>query len=128
MAYMSQETKARLAPAIKEVCRKHGIKATISVRSHMTLELNVSAGKIDFLASGKRMGSIGQDVTKVDYSINTYWYHRHFDGEALTFLTEVIAAMNDGNHNNSDPMTDYYDVGWYIEVKLGSYEKPYQLI
>lgn len=128
MAYMSQETKARLTPAIKEVCRRYGIKATISLENHSTLCLNISAGKIDFLASGQRMNSIGPDVTKLDYALNTYWYKRHFDYEALDFLTEVIAAMNDGNHDNSDPMTDYFDVGWYIGVNLGRYNKPYQLI
>lgn len=128
MAHMSQETKARLAPAIKEVCRRHGIKSTLSVRHHMTLELNITAGKIDFLASGKRMNSIGPDVKELDYALNTYWYQRHFDHEALDFLNEVIAAMNDGNHNRSDLMTDYHDVGWYIGVNLGRYNKPYQLI
>ena len=31
--------------------------------------------------------------------------------------------MNVGNHDNSDPMTDYFDVGWYISVNLGRWDK-----
>jgi len=33
--------------------------------------------------------------------------------------------MNEGNHDNSDIMTDYFDVGWYISVRLGKWDKPY---
>ena len=26
-----------------------------------------------------------------------------------------------------DAMTDYYDVGWYVDVNIGTWEKPYKL-
>lgn len=126
MAYMNQERKAQLAPAIKAICKKYGIKATLSVSNHATLCLNVSSGKIDFLASGKRCGSIaGKD--EVDFTVNPYWYHEHFDGVAKDFLTEAHQAMNVGNHDNSDITTDYFDVGWYVHVNLGRWNKPYKL-
>jgi hypothetical protein len=126
MAYMNQEKKAKLAPKIKEICKRYGIKATLSVSNHATLNLNVQSGKIDFLASGKRCGSIaGKD--HVDFTVNPYWYHEHFDGIAKDFLTEVHEAMNVGNHDNSDIMTDYFDVGWYAHVNLGRWNKPYKL-
>ena len=127
MAYMNQERKAQLAPAIKAICRKYGIKATISVNNYSTLNLNVKSGKIDFLASGKRCGSYGEDNTEVANTVNPYWYHQHFDGVALEFLTKVHEAMNTGNHDNSDIMTDYFDVGWYAHVNLGRWNKPYKL-
>ena len=41
------------------------------------------------------------------------------------FLSEVIPAMNNGNHDNSDIQTDYFDVGWYIDVNIGKWNKPY---
>jgi hypothetical protein len=33
--------------------------------------------------------------------------------------------MNAGNHNNSDVQSDYFDVGWYIDVNIGKWNKPY---
>ena len=45
--------------------------------------------------------------------------------KALAFLSEVIPAMNVGNFDNSDPMTDYFHVGWYVDVNLGRWDKPY---
>jgi hypothetical protein len=33
--------------------------------------------------------------------------------------------LNTGNHDNSDSQTDYFDVGWYVDVKVGKWNKPY---
>jgi len=111
MAYMNQEMKKELAPAIKEICKKHGIKATLGVRDYSQLVLNIKSGSIDFDAD----------------RINEYWYHEHFadNAKALAFLSEVIPAMNIGNFDKSDVQTDYFHVGWYISVNLGKYDKPY---
>ena len=49
MAYMSQERKQNLAPAIKAVLKKYGVKATIAVRNHSTLVVNIKSGSIDFI-------------------------------------------------------------------------------
>ena len=111
MAYMNQEKKKKLAPKIKEILKKYNMKGTLSVDNYSTLNLNLKSGSIDF----------GTD------RINEYWYKDHFSDnpEALAFLSEVIPAMNNGNHDNSDMMTDYFDVGWYVSVNLGKWDKPY---
>ena len=36
--------------------------------------------------------------------------------------------MNDGNHDRSDPQSDYFDVGWYVDVNIGKWNKPYTLV
>ena len=51
MAYMSQEKKAEIAPAIKAICKKYGVKASVAVRHHSTLVLNIKSGKIDFIGN-----------------------------------------------------------------------------
>lgn len=119
MAYISQQTKAGLAPTIKAICKKHGVKATLAVGNHMTLILNVNSGKIDFFGDYELEGVNG------DIRVNPYHYKSHFVGRSLRFLSEVIPAMNKGNHDNSDPMTDYFDVGWYIDVNIGRWNRPY---
>ena len=132
MAYVSQELKKSLAPVIKRICQKHGVKATLAVRHHSTLCLNIKSGKIDFLESYNRLGMQESRPDHLQFtpetryiSVNPYHYKRHFDGKALKFLSEVIPAMNKGNHDNSDIMTDYFDVGWYIDVNIGKWDKPY---
>ena len=123
MAYMNQEKKAKIAPAVKAILKKYNVKASLAVRNHMTLVLNVKQGPIDFI---KDFGN-PEDAAKFGIQVNTYWYQDHFVGESKKFLTEVITAMNDGNHDRSDIQTDYFDVGWYVDVNIGQWNKPYAL-
>lgn len=116
MAYMSQEMKKEKAPEIKSICKKYGVKATLAVRHHSTLILNVASGPIDFLAGMDR-----------DYhSIHHSWIDK-YKGEAKKFLTEVSDVMMRGNWDKSDIMTDYFNVGWYTEINIGKWNKPYIL-
>ena len=121
MAYMNQERKAALSPAIKAICKKYGVKATLSVHHYSTLVLNISAGDIDFFGD-----SISQKNSTY-MTVNEHWYQDHFTGRSKEFLSKVIPAMMVGNHDRSDIMTDYFDVGWYIDVNIGRWNKPYKL-
>ena len=133
MAYVSQELKSKLSPAIKAVCKKYGIKASIAVRNHMTLTLNVKSGKIDFIGNSNRV--CGADFYQVSRGfkpnttgydqVNPYHFQSHYDGDAKAFLSEVLAVMNDGNWDKSDIQSDYFNVGWYVDVNIGSWNKPY---
>lgn len=133
MAYVSQELKKSIAPVIKTICKKYGVKATLAVRNHSTLVLNIKSGKIDFIGNSNRVcGADHYQVargfkpnTSGHEDVNPYHYKSHFDGQALSFLKEVIPAMNNGNHDNSDIQSDYFDVGWYIDVNIGKWDSPY---
>jgi len=111
MAYMSQEKKRKLAPGIKSVLKKYGMKGTIAVDNHSSLVVNLKSGPIDFGASYNQ--------------VNPYWVDKHYEGDAKSFLMELVEAMNVGNYDNSDIMTDYFDVGWYININVGKWNKPY---
>ena len=133
MAYMSQENKKGKEPTIKAICKTYGIKASLAVDNHSTLVLNVKSGSIDFIGNYNKVAKenyrgvweFSPATDEID--VNVYHYHNHFNGKAKQFLTDVITAMNVGNHNNSDLMSDYFDVGWYIDVRIGRWNKPYIL-
>lgn len=117
MAYMGQKEKASLAPGIKKVLAKFGMKGSLSIQNHSTLVLKVKSGKIDF-SPFMRDPKRGLDV-------NHYWIADHFDGKAKDFLVAVKEAMMVGNYDHSDSMTDYFCVGWYISIRIGEWNKPY---
>jgi hypothetical protein len=133
MAHMNQVKKAVIAAKIKPILAKYGVKGSLSVRHHSTIVLTLKSGKIDFIENLNRVcGSSHyqtsngfRPVTRGHVDVNPYWYQDHFDGKAKKFLTEVLAAMNVGNHDNSDIQTDYFDVGWYVDVNVGKWNKPY---
>lgn len=112
MAYMNQERKKAIAPKVAAVLKKYKLKGSLAVQHHSTLVLNIRSGEIDFDTSAGR-------------SVNNYWYKEHYTGSALSFLDEVMPLLNAGNHDNSDIMTDYFDVGWYVTINIGQWDKPY---
>lgn len=115
MAYMSQEHKAELAPSIKKVLKKYGMQGSIAVRHYSTLVVNIKSGKLDFL----------KERNNTYIQVNPYHIDSNYKGLQRDFLLELRKAMMSGNHDNSDVMTDYFDVGWYIDINIGKWNKPY---
>jgi len=114
MAYVSKEDKAKLAPLVKAVLKKYNMKGAISVRHHSSLVVKLMKGPIDF-------GS--------NTSVNEYWIDKHYDGKAKEFLSELIVAMKGPDFfDNSDIQSDYFHRSHYIDIYVGTYDKPYMLI
>lgn len=138
MAYMNQERKAKIVSLVKPILAKYGIKATFAVRSHMTICLNIKSGKIDFIENyiqtdiAKNYGNKMSD-DQVAYirknqalDVNPYWYHEHFSGKAKAFLSEVLPALKGADwYDESDAQTDYFNTAYYVDVNIGSWDKPY---
>ena len=133
MAYMSQEKKAKIAPKIKAILAKYKVKGSLAVRHHSTLVLNLKSGSIDFIANSNKV--CGNDHYQVSRGfrpntggydqVNPYHFKDHYDGVALDFMREVFHAMNDGNWDKSDIQSDYFNVGWYVDVNVGKWDKHY---
>jgi hypothetical protein len=132
MAFMNQEKKAKLAPGIKAVLKKYGVKGSLAVRNYSTLVMNIKSGPIDFIGNFNEVRmdrrTNPDDLAKDYLQINPYWYQEHFTGKAHKFLSELFREMNAGNHDRSDIMTDYFDVGWYVDVNIGNWNKPYEVM
>lgn len=133
MAYMSQDTKKRIAANVKPILKKYGIKGSLAVRNHSTLVLNIREGVIDFIRNSNETCAAdpyqvahGVQPSRDHIDVNPYHYTKHFSGVALYFLDEVMRAMNTGNHNRSDVQTDYFDVGWYVDINIGRWDTPYK--
>jgi hypothetical protein len=140
MAYISQDTKAKLAPTIKAILKKYGVKGTLSIRHHSSLVLTLKSGKIDFvenyIATDASKGyGIPMSADQVAYirkngylDVNTYWIDSHYSGKAKDFLTEVKAAMEGPDFfNEDDAQTDYFHRSHYIDINVGKWNKPYTI-
>ena len=113
MAYMNVEMKKARTPAVKAVLKKYGMTGTLSIRNNSTLVLTLSSGKIAF--------DLGEDTYR---DVNVYHIPHHYEGIARDFLMEVDVAMNEGNYDNSDIQSDYFDIGFYTAIKIGKWNKP----
>lgn len=139
MAYMSQETKAKIVAAVKPILKKYGLKGTFAVRNHSTIVLNIKSGKIDFIenyikADVEKSYAKHMSEDQIAYirknrliDVNPYWFQEHFSGKAKAALTEIFVAMKRAGewYDNSDSMTDYFDTAYYVDVNIGKWNKPY---
>ena len=134
MAYVSQEYKAKVAPIVKALCKKYGVKGSLSVRHHSTLVLTVKSGKLDFINNfnntiAERVG--GNRVNPADkyLQVNVYWCHEHFSGKAKDFMVEAVKALKGPDYfDKSDIMTDYFHTSHYVDINVGSWNKPYEVL
>jgi len=112
MAWMNQEKKSEIAPAVKSILKQHGAKGSLSVRHNSTLVLTITESPFD----------IGDHA-----SINPYHFREFYkdDPEFVEFVGKLHDAMMVGNWDKSDIMTDYFNVGWYVEIRFGKWNKPH---
>jgi len=139
MAYISQEDKKALAPAIKAVLKKYGVKGSIAINHHSSLVVNIKSGVLDFLGASQKYNDhraewAWRHAHKVGgyLQVNTSWCEQWMEeiGETKIskFYGELIKAMKGtGWYNNSDIMTDYFDIAYYTDINIGKWNKDYVL-
>lgn len=120
MAFMSQERKAGIAAELKRVIPK-GWKYSVAVRDRSTICLTIAAAPVDLLAG------LPVAFEARHRHMNPYhWRPQNtWQPEIRDVFASIFAAMNRGNHDRSDPMTDYFDVGWYVDVNIGRWDRPF---
>ena len=143
MAYVSQEMKKDLAPQIKAVLKKYGLKGSIGVRHHSSLVVNIKSGILDLVGASnkhrieeaKRRGNEPyiDNYIQVNENYVSDWMKAIGESKIAKFYDELVAAMKGVGsqsvewYNNSDIMTDYFDRAYYIDINVGQWNKPYEV-
>lgn len=111
MAYMNQEMKSEIVTELKKVIPSDW-KYSVSVEHHSTIVLTISQAPIDL-------------KSMVPSGISSHHLHTYFSGDILDTFKKIYAALNLKNYNNSDTYTDYHDVGHYVTIRIGKWNKPF---
>ena len=133
MAYYSQDRKKTIQPRIKSLLKEYGLKGSLSVRNHSTVVLTIREGELDFIRNYNSIIDIPNSHNRNAshqsgyMDVNVYWYKEHFNGKWLEFLEKAIPLLNEDNFDKSDIMTDYFHVGWYVDVNIGKWNKDYKV-
>lgn len=131
MAYINQEGKAKIAEALKPILAKYKVKGTLSIQHKSTITFKIKSSPIDFIGNYNAIQAkrVAEPVPATKcMNVNPYWFHEHFDGIALQFLTEAFEALkSNGWFDKSDISTDYFHTAYYIGIDIGQWDKPYQI-
>ena len=130
MAFISQQDKKTLAPAIKAVFKKYGLKGTIAIKNHMTLCANVSAGRLDLIGAAAQIGDFRSSGY---YQANAYRptneKYKDINIDIFNFYEDLKKAMKGAIwFDKTDIMTDYFHTAFYIDINIGQWNKPYKLL
>jgi hypothetical protein len=124
MAFMNQERKKRIAEDLKKVIPADW-KYSLKVRNHSTICLTIRQAPVDLLQEARNAGA-NIDKASMEYGLNPYYWDKlDWSPKVRKALQGIFDAMYKGNHDNSDPMTDYFDVGWYVDVQIGEWDNPF---
>lgn len=124
MAYMNQTKKAKIAAALKLVVPKDW-KYSLAVRNHSTIVMTIKSAPIDLIGLCK-IERIQRD--KPSYmDINPYHFQDYYDGNLKQVIENIMGALNIDNHDRSDIQTDYFDVGHYVDLNVGRWDKAFEV-
>ena len=134
MAYMNQEKKAVISAALKKALVGTGLKYSLKVRNHSSIEMTIKSGSIDFIGDynqtvARQPGGFRSGSAAVgSLSINQYWFQDHFTPGVQVVIRKIVDALySAGHYDRSDIMTDYFDCAYYIGIQVGAWDKPYIL-
>lgn len=123
MAYMNQERKMQLAALVRKVIPSDW-KHSLAVRNHSTIVLTIRQAPVDLLQDLRDHG-FQLDVTSMHASLSRHTLVNYLSPAYAGIFSKVFDALHTGNHDNSDITTDYFDVGWYVDVQIGEWGNPF---
>ena len=115
MAYIDQTKKAVIAAALKVAMKPYPlVKYTLSIQNRSSITCTIKQGPKCLDIDGK--GNV---------TVNHYYIESNFSKEAAEILNKIKDCLNLENHDNSDVQSDYFDVGHYINIDIGRWDKPF---
>lgn len=119
MAYITQEQKKEIAAILKTKAPK-GWKFSLSIKDHAKLVCTIQSAPVDIMTFLNSKNTYKEIHHK--FNINEIP-----NSEVKSVLLDFWAALNLNNYNNSDSMTDYFDVGHYVCLQVGKWDKPFKV-
>lgn len=127
MAYMNQEKKAAIAANLKKVVPA-GWKYSLAVRNHSTIVMTITQAPFDLIRAFPKSEYFDPE-TATEVSVNPYHYRSHIEDECVADVVgAILEALNTGNWDRSDVMTDYFDVGHYVDLRIGKWDRPFKYV
>ena len=108
---------------IREDLKEQFPNLSFSVKKdNQTIYISLLAGNIQPFATSSEAEKKGYIQVNKNYIDDD----QSLSQEGKSAMKGVKEIAQKYNYDNSDPMTDYFDVNFYLRLSIGSYDKPYQ--
>ena len=124
-ATVDRYNHTQVAAAIRDELKKIFPKCKFSVRKPHYGMISISLMSAPF--------PVLRDAKCGHMQVNHFWIGNSKNDELFTrrgvnLLKVVCGIPAKYNWDNSDLMTDYFDVNFYLSVEVGKWDKPYALV
>jgi hypothetical protein len=120
---MNKEKKAAITANLKRVLPKSW-KYSLTTTS-ISITLTIKEAPLDLIALSLPCPLYAGRVQSWSNQINPHCLDDRYEGEALSLMRAALNALNTGNWNKIDSMTDCFDVGHYVHFYLGTNDTPF---
>lgn len=121
IVFLNQDAKKDIQVDLKKVIPPKW-KWSLSAKGARKLILTITAAPIDLLA----------ELTRGDHhrgyvELNQYHLDSEFKDKTLVNLfKKIYQILNKYNYDRSNASHDYFDVNYYVTVRIGKFDKPFQ--
>lgn len=118
MAYMNQTKKSEIAALLKEVVPADW-KYSLAVRNLSVLVMTIRSAPVDLIEAiypGRN-----------DVTVTAQTCRDMKDRDLAATFEKILSALNTGNYDRSDSQSDYFDVGHYVYLKVGHWDKGFKV-
>ena len=138
MAYVTTEIIQQARAGMKALNKEYGVKSSLSGKGASSLCLTIAEGSIDFIESYcnviAKIDSLMNPEESIEYAkdkkylqLNQYYLEMSYDGIALEYLEKAKDVLMLNHWDKSDTQTDYFHCSFYIDMRIGQWNKPYKL-
>ena len=120
MAYITTEKVKEMRDKLKELFpAKKGWKLSITREHYSGVNCSILTAPFE----------LRLDTTRTNESVNHYYVKEHYNDNPASkeALLSILQVLNTNNYNNSDAQSDYFDVGHYVSLSIGKWDKPFQV-
>jgi hypothetical protein len=114
MAYITADRTKEIKRELQQAFP--GLRFSVRNRHYTEVAVTITQGDVDF-------SDIIEGEGHKYIQLNHFYLDRY--GRHSELLTDIYGIINKGNYDRSDSMTDYFDVGFYIHMQIGEWDKPY---
>jgi len=132
VAFMNQHKKKEIAEELKKFMPKTW-KYSLRIRDHYTIAMTIRSAPVDLVKEheAKRASKLSNHPNFIPRTERYVSINPHIADESFTesqeMINKIMAALNLNNFDHSDIQSDYFHVGHYVAVNIGTYDKPFEV-
>ena len=116
MAYIStEEVKVIREELKKNFPSRLGWKLSIVRRDYLSLSISIIKAPFE----------LRNDQKNAYEEVNQYWIESRENKQSIPPLKKIFEIANKNNYDRSDVQSDYFDVGYYLNISIGHFGKPF---